>query len=109
MEEVLAAQQAVRDVRIDPRVVKYVLKIVERTRNRDELAAGVSPRGVLSLVRLAQAHAAVDGRDYVLPDDVKTLGPAALAHRVIYRGGFRTTIDEEYGLIRNVLDEVEVP
>jgi MoxR-like ATPase len=108
-EDVLVAQKLVREIRIDPRVTRYVMKIVERTRNRDELAAGVSPRGVLSLVRLAQAYALLSGRDYVAPDDVKVLVPPAFAHRVIYRGGFRTNLDEEYALMRTILSEVEVP
>jgi len=108
-EEILIAQQEVQKIRIDPRVARYVLKIAEKTRTRDDLAAGVSPRGVLSLVRLSQAHALLDGRDYVAPDDIKALAAPALAHRVIYRGGFRTSLEEEYALIRNVLDEVPVP
>ena len=108
-EDVLAAQEAVRKVHLEPRVAKYLLRIVERTRNRDELAAGVSPRGALSLVRLAQALAYLEGRDFVAPDDIKSLAAPALAHRVIYRGGLRTTLDEEYALMRRIVEEVEVP
>jgi MoxR-like ATPase len=108
-EDILAAQEEVRKVHLEPRVAKYILAIVERTRNRDELAAGVSPRGALSLVRLAQAYAYVEGRDFVAPDDIKTLVPPALGHRVIYRGGLRTTLDEEYALMKRIVDEVPVP
>lgn len=108
-DDVLAMQRAVTRVRVDPRIARYVLALVKRTRERDELAAGVSPRGVLTLVRLAQAQAFIDGRDFVAPDDVKALAPAALAHRVIYRGGYRGTIHEEYALVQGILDAVEVP
>ena len=108
-QDVVAAQDEVRNVHLEPRVAKYILAVVERTRNRDELAAGVSPRGALSLVRLAQAYAYLEGRDFVAPDDVKTLAAPALAHRVTFRGGLRTTLDEEYALMRRIVEEVEVP
>jgi MoxR-like ATPase len=108
-DDVLAAQEAVRKVHLEPRVAKYILALVERTRNRDELSAGVSPRGALSLVRLAQAYAYVEGRDFVAPDDVKLLAAPALAHRVIYRGGLRSTLDEEYALMSRIVEAVPVP
>jgi MoxR-like ATPase len=108
-DDVLAAQAGVRKVHLEQRVARYILAIVERTRSRDELAAGVSPRGALSLVRLAQAYAFLQGRDFVAPDDVKALAPPALAHRVIYRGGLRTSLDEEYALLSRIVEEVEVP
>ena len=108
-EDVLAAQEAVRSVHLEPRVAKYILAVVDRTRNRDELSAGVSPRGALSLVRLAQAYAYLNGRDFVAPDDVKALAAPALAHRVIYRGGLRTTLDEEYALMQRIVEDVPVP
>lgn len=108
-EDVIAAQEAVCKVHLEPRVAKYMLAIVERTRNRDELSAGVSPRGLLSLVRLAQAYAYLEGRDFVAPDDIKQLAAPALAHRVTYRGGLRTSLDEEYALMRRIVEEVDVP
>lgn len=108
-EDVIAAQEAVRKVHLEPRVAKYILAIVERTRARDELAAGVSPRGALSIVRLAQAYAYVSGRDFVAPDDIKELAAPALAHRVTYRGGLRTSLDEEYALMRRIVEDVAVP
>ena len=108
-EDVIAAQEAVRQVHLEPRVAKYILAIVERTRSRDELSAGVSPRGALSLVRLAQAYAYVSGRDFVAPDDVKMLAAPSLAHRVTYRGGLRTSLDEEYALMRRIVEDVDVP
>jgi MoxR-like ATPase len=103
-KEMLALQQAVEQVRVDPKIVTYVLRIVTRTRERDEFAAGVSPRGTLAMVRLCQALALVEARD-----DVKRLAPAGLGHRVIHRGGFRASLEEEYALIRSILQEVEVP
>jgi len=109
VEDMVSLQNDVSRIRVDDKILDYALSIVDRTRNRDELAAGVSPRGTLSFIRLCQAYAAVEGRDYVEPDDLKALGPAALSHRVIYRGGFRANLDEEYNLIRTILEEVVVP
>jgi MoxR-like ATPase len=82
-EDVLALQEAVGGVRVDPALEDYLLEIVEQTRRHEALALGVSPRGAQALFRAAQAHALVDGRDYVLPDDVKRLAAPVCAHRVI--------------------------
>lgn len=84
-DDVVAIQEAVREVRVDDAIADYVLDIVARTRQSADLEIGVSPRGGLSLVRAAQALALIEGRDYVLPDDVKRLAVPVLAHRVIRR------------------------
>ena len=109
-EEVVGIQRAVREVRIADEVTDYVLDIVARSREREELEIGVSPRGGLSLSRAAQAQALVEGRDYCLPDDVKRLAVPVLAHRVIRRAalmaaGGRT----EREIVRDILDETPVP
>ncbi len=109
-EEVVGIQRAVREVRIADEVTDYVLDIVARSREREELEIGVSPRGGLSLSRAAQALALVEGRDYCLPDDVKRLAVPVLAHRVIRRAalmaaGGRT----EREIVRDILDETPVP
>ena len=68
---------------VDPAVVDYMLAIVERTRGHESLALGVSPRGAQALYRASQALAMVEGRDYVIPDDVKRLAIPVCAHRVV--------------------------
>ncbi len=82
-EELLAMQRAVRDVHVSPAVEEYVVAIVRATRSHPEVELGSSPRGSLGLHRTAQALAAIRGRSYVLPDDVKTVVPYVLPHRLI--------------------------
>jgi MoxR-like ATPase len=81
----LAVQRAVREVRVEERAQEYLLDLVAHTRAHSQIYLGASPRGSLHLFRTAQALAAVCGRDYVLPDDIKRLAPAVLGHRVIVR------------------------
>lgn len=82
-EELLRAQEIVRTVHVDPSVAAYVVHLVRWTRQHPDVALGVSPRGSLALYRAAQAHAALEGRPYVLPDDVKRMAVAVLSHRLI--------------------------
>jgi MoxR-like ATPase len=81
--ELLALQEAVAQVTVDEALVDYMLAIVDRTRSHESLAMGVSPRGAQALYRATQALAAVEGRDYVTPDDVKRLVVPIFAHRVV--------------------------
>lgn len=82
-EAVTGAQEAVQQVRVDDALVDYMLAIVERTRNTESLALGVSPRGAQGLYRASQALALLEGREYVIPDDIKRLVVPVFAHRVI--------------------------
>ena len=107
-QEVLRHQQAVRAVHVDHLVVEYVVDVVQATREAPEIALGASPRSTVALTRCAQARAIAEGRDFVLPDDVKALAPAALAHRVIPRQARAgTAVGRE--VVRRVLQEVTVP
>ena len=109
-EQVLELQRAVSSVRFDDAVSEYLLDIVESTRESDELHVGVSTRGALNLYRAAQAAAFLDGRDFVVPDDVKQLAPAVLAHRVIPKGYVQgTRARETEQLIAQVVEQVPVP
>ena len=81
-EEIVQMQQAVRDVRVDDKVRAYLVQVVRATREHPAVDLGVSPRGSLALYRASQARAAVLGRDYVLPDDIKALTPTVLTHRI---------------------------
>jgi MoxR-like ATPase len=75
--------EAVREVHVSEAVRRYAVALVGATRNHPDLRLGASPRATLHLVRTARASAALDGRDYVLPDDVQSLAPAVLAHRLL--------------------------
>ncbi|HUT77491.1 MAG TPA: MoxR family ATPase, partial [Polyangia bacterium] len=108
-DEVVGIQAAVREVRVDDGIAEYVLDIVVRTRGSEELEIGVSPRGGLALSRAAQALALVEGRDYVLPDDVKRLTVPVLAHRVIRRPALVARGRDERQIIREVVDATPVP
>jgi MoxR-like ATPase len=82
-DELTSLQDAAARIAVDEALVDYMLAIVERTRTHESLAMGVSPRGAQALYRAAQALAAVEGRDYVTPDDVKRLVVPVFAHRVV--------------------------
>ncbi len=82
-EELVQIQDFVARVAVEDTLVDYMLAIVERTRAHESLALGVSPRGAQALYRAAQALALVEGRDYVIPDDIKRLAVPVFAHRVV--------------------------
>ena len=81
--ELLSLQKHIWDVNVDATLQDYIVALAEATRTHPDLALGVSPRGSLALLKTAQALAAIRGRDYVIPDDIKTLVPLTLAHRLI--------------------------
>jgi MoxR-like ATPase len=112
VEEVLALQEAAERVRAEESVLDYLVALVTATRRSPLLALGVSPRGSLALLRAARARALGDGRDYLLPDDIKDLAVAALAHRVIVRGSLAGSaaggMDGE-AAVTAILQDVPVP
>jgi MoxR-like ATPase len=85
VDELRSLQAAVREVYLDPSVADYIVRIVNATRTHPDVYLGASPRGSLALYRTGQALAALTGRDYVIPDDIKALAEAALAHRLIIK------------------------
>src|SRR5262249_27024703 len=107
--EVLACQEAVRDVHVDDKVRRYLLEVVNATREHDDIHLGGSPRASLALFRTAQAMAAVGGRNFVLPDDVKKMALPVLAHRLILRPESRLRKVTPAALINEILTEVPVP
>jgi MoxR-like ATPase len=109
-EQVVALQEAVRGVAVEESVSDYLLDIVERTRRCDELRVGVSTRGALSLYRASQALALVEGRTFIVPDDVKRLAPLVLSHRVILKGFLRSgQRDAAESIIRRLVEQTTVP
>ncbi len=83
--ELFSLQKCIWDVNVDATLQDYIVALAEGTRNHPDLSLGVSPRGTLALLKSSQALAAIRGRDYVTPDDIKTLVPLALAHRLILK------------------------
>lgn len=106
-EELLNLQHQVRAVHMDQSLQDYLVKLVNRTRSHEQLFLGASPRGSLALFKGAQALAALQGRDYVLPDDLKQLAIPTLAHRLIPRGPRTWEAAEE--IMKSILMEIPVP
>jgi MoxR-like ATPase len=108
-QEVLAAQEEVRKVHVAPGVKAYMVDITRRTREFQDVYLGASPRGSLTLYRTSQARAAMAGRDFVLPDDVKALAESALCHRVILGPAARLKDLDASEVISEILASVPVP
>jgi len=102
-------QRAVRGIHVDPQVQRYIVQVVGLTRDHPDVYLGASPRGSLAVMRAAQARAMLNARDYVIPDDVKALAPAALAHRLIMSPEARMRNATATGVVEQVLREVPVP
>lgn len=112
IEDVLAMQEAVTRVKVDASLHDYALDIVNRTRQTDLLALGVSPRGTLMLQRAAQARAYLDGRDFCLPDDFKQLAVAVFAHRVVAssrHASLQKKSETTESVLREIVESVRVP
>lgn len=108
-EEVLMAQETVKSVYVAPAVKSYLVELTRRTREYPEVYLGASPRGSLTLYRAGQARAAMNGRDFVLPDDVKALAEAALGHRVILGPSARLRDLNTTQVVEEILSSVPVP
>jgi MoxR-like ATPase len=109
LEELLEAQKEIRKVRVAEEIAGYIIDLVEATRNHGELYLGSSPRGSLALYRTAQAVAAMDGRTYVLPDDVKKVAVPVLAHRIIIGSAAMIREIDSRVVIEEILRKVPVP
>jgi MoxR-like ATPase len=108
-EELLAIQEAVRHVTVENSVRQYIVKVVRGTREHRHVDLGVSPRGSLALYRTAQALAAIRGRTFVIPDDVKALTPAVLTHRIMLSPQTRLRGRTPEEVVAEIVDEVPVP
>jgi MoxR-like ATPase len=107
--DVLYLQDESRKVHINTRIVDYMIQLVQRTRNHPEIELGISPRGTVSLFRASQALAMVDGRKFVLPDDVKRAAPPVFGHRLaLARHGSKGSRSKEE-VLEGILGEIKVP
>jgi MoxR-like ATPase len=107
--DLLACQEAVREVYVDPKVRQYVLNIIHATRLHDDVHLGGSPRASLALFRTSQAFAAIGGRDFVLPDDVKRMAHPVLGHRLILKPESRLRKVTAASVIHEILQQEAVP
>jgi MoxR-like ATPase len=102
-------QQQVRQVHVEESVRSYILNLVHATRDHPALALGASPRGSLALFHTAQAQAALSGRNFVIPDDVKCVAVACLAHRMVIEPESALSSETTAGVLQELLKQIEVP
>lgn len=108
-EELMAMQNTVETVHMDDDIKKYIVEIVQNTRKHSQVQVGSSPRGSLALMKLSMANAAIRGRDFVVPDDVKYIAREALAHRLVLKPGPAIKGVRTEGIIKEILNQVPVP
>jgi MoxR-like ATPase len=108
LEELRQMQGAVKEVYVDQAVAEYIVRLATATREHPDVYLGASPRGSINLYRASQALAALDGRDYVIPDDVKRLAVAVLAHRLIVKSQASLREIDPDAIVREVLSQVPI-
>lgn len=108
-EELKLAQDAVPTVRVDDTIREYVVSVVQATRIHSALALGASPRAALALYKTSQAHAAINDRNYITPDDIKAMCVPVLAHRILLNSTSRLTGQSADAILEDILGAVPVP
>ncbi len=108
-EELVAMRSALEQVEVSPDLLDYVVAIVRATRSHAQIQVGASPRGALALAQLARGHAILQGRDFVIPDDIKKIAVPALAHRITLRPELWVRQVKADDVVARVLDTVPVP
>lgn len=109
VEDLIEAQEAIKSVFVSPAVKEYIVRLVRKTRAHNDIFLGASPRGSLTLYRAGQARAAIFGRDFVLPDDVKAIAPGVLSHRLILSPSARLRNVAAEDVLKTALEEVPMP
>jgi MoxR-like ATPase len=108
-DDILTMQEQVRTVRVEESVRRYIVAISRATRLHDDILLGASPRATMALHRTCQARAAIDGRDFVIPDDVKHMAPVVLTHRLLVNPATRLRGRQPEDVVRDVVGTVAVP
>ena len=108
VDELRGMQNAIRDIYVDPSVAEYIVRLVGATRTHPDVYLGASPRGSIALYRAGQALAGLLGRDYVIPDDIKSLAEPALAHRLIIKTSSSIHDVQSGGVVRELLDSIPI-
>ncbi len=108
-EIIVESQKVIEDVYVSDEILNYIVDIIRATRKHNYVEVGVSPRGALALLKLSRVKAVIDGRDYVIPDDVKEIAPYVLAHRLILKSELWIKGINPIHVIQHIINEVEVP
>ncbi len=108
-EDILNAIEIVKKVKISDDLIEYIVNIIERTRNNDKIILGMSQRGGLALVSMSKSIAAINGRDYVIPDDIKQVVPYVCGHRLILKNSERIKANAANEILQKILDITAVP
>lgn len=108
IDQLKQMQRSCRQVYVHPSLMEYIVAVVQATRDPAKVLMGASPRGTLALLRAAQSYAWIQGRDYVVPEDIKTLAVPVLAHRVVLAGGGMDS-GSKRAFVERVLERVDVP
>ena len=108
-EEFVEIQKEVKEVHLDEKISDYIVKIVSNSRKQQDLELAVSPRGSIALMKLGQAWAFIQGRDYIIPDDIKEIAESVLAHRIIIKAESRLRGRNASTVIKGLLKGTEVP
>jgi len=108
LEELRLMQAAVKEIYVDQAVAEYIVRLTGATREHPDVYLGASPRGSINLYRAGQALAALDGRDFVIPDDVKQLAVAVLGHRLIVKSQASLREVDPDGIVREILSQVPI-
>lgn len=109
VKDLLIVQEEIKAVHVSDKIEKYIVTIVKQTRENEEIYLGASPRGSLALYRLGQCRAAFEGRDFVIPDDIKYIAPYVIAHRIIPVPSTRLTDFEPEDLVEDLISRIPVP
>ena len=109
MEEIRVLQEEVLEIHVEDTLKRYLVDLSARTRIHPNVNLGVSPRGTISLMKAAQAYALLNGRDYVLPDDVQYLAPAVLSHRIILKSEAKYGGIDAESIIQDIVRKIPVP
>ena len=108
-DDVIACQEAIRGIHVDEKVTRYILQVVHASRDNEDVLLGGSPRASIALFRTAQALAAVSGRDFAAPDDVKKMAQPVLAHRLILKPESRLRKRTPFAVVKDLVDDAKVP
>ncbi|WP_233275770.1 AAA family ATPase [Salibacterium aidingense] len=109
LTDILEMQKNTAGVYVDDAVKQYIISIVNETRTHRDVQLGVSPRGSIALMKASQAYAFLQGREYVIPDDVKHLSPVTLSHRIILRSDLQMVEKDGEDVIREIVSTLRVP
>lgn len=107
--DITELQKTVQNIHTDDEIYEYVTKLAENSRNHESIELGISPRGALSVCRMAKAHAFVNGRDYVVPDDIRAIFCDVCAHRIIITQRARLSGHNSQSAAKEIIDSVPVP